>query len=142
MSKRSERQEYDLKELGERESQRARNKALSLGVEVEEAASGKVRPPKINVASKHDRQVDRRSYGEKYTIFEKPYVKPNPSIARGTARPPPDWGRKNNEELETIRKNLEPPKYVEQVKVEGARPPVDPKPLQLPAGDVSPSKFE
>jgi len=135
LQKRHERQDYDLKELGERESQRARNKALALGVEVEQAESGKVRPPKINVASKFDRQVDRRSWGDKREQYENPFVKPAPSIARGTARPPPEWGRKTNEELETLRKNLEPPKYIEQVKVEGARPPVEPKPLQLPASD-------
>lgn len=124
-----------------------------MGVEIEQAESGLVRPPKINVASKFDRQVDRRTYKEKYTQFEsvnisvctqiyillQPYVKPNPSIARGTARPPPEWGRKVNDELDQIRKNLGAPKYVEQVHIEGARAPVEPKPLQLPAGDVSAS---
>lgn len=112
LQKRHERQDYDLKELKERESQRARNKALALGVEIEQGETGLVRPPKINVASKFDRQVDRRSYGDKREQYEHPIVKPNPSIARGTARPPPEWGRKHNDELETIRKNLEPPKVI------------------------------
>ncbi|KAI6215194.1 hypothetical protein M3Y94_00356600 [Aphelenchoides besseyi] len=125
LEKRQKNQEYDLKELQERESQRARNKALALGLEVEEN-EGRTLPPKINVASKFDRQ--------KKTIEATPINKP-PSIARGTAKPPSDWGRKANEELEALRKNLEGFRYVEQVQVEGARPPVEPKPLQLPSGD-------
>lgn len=46
----------------------ARNKAIAAGVNPEEENS--TRPPKVIIASKHDRQVDRRSYKEKFTLFE------------------------------------------------------------------------
>uniref|UniRef100_A0A0R3S5W2 Troponin T n=1 Tax=Elaeophora elaphi TaxID=1147741 RepID=A0A0R3S5W2_9BILA len=70
LEKRHERQLYDLKELHEREKQVARHRAVQRGLDPNEAAASP-HPPKINVASKFDRQFDRRSYGDRRIIFEK-----------------------------------------------------------------------
>jgi len=134
MEKRRDRQEYDLKELNERQRQISRNKAMKKGLNPDEVTNSP-HPPKVPVASKYDRQIDRRSYHDRYTLFEAPPKAPKPKIHHGSARPPTEWGRKESEELENLRKNLEPPKYQEAVKIEGARAPMEPIPVSIEGGD-------
>ena len=66
------RQEYHLKELTERQKQINKNKALKLGLDLEDL-SGK-HPPKVRLASKYERRIDRRSFGEKTELFNGGYV--------------------------------------------------------------------
>merc|ERR1719348_2877212 len=68
MEERMKRQDYDLKELKERQKQQLRQKALKRGLEAE-ALTGK-HPPKIQTASKFERRTDRRTYDDKKKLFE------------------------------------------------------------------------
>jgi troponin T len=135
LEKRGERQEYDLKELNDRQRQQSRNKALAKGMDPDEATSS-VHPPKLPTASKYDRQIDRRSYGDRRVLFSSDKRSKQKALFHGSARPPNEWGRHESEELEQLRKNMEPPKYVEAVKVEGAKPPMNAIPVSIPAADA------
>lgn len=66
------RQEYHLKELTERQKQINKNKALKMGLDAEDL-SGK-HPPKVRLASKYERRIDRRTFGEKTELFDGGYV--------------------------------------------------------------------
>ncbi|GFY42979.1 troponin T, skeletal muscle [Trichonephila inaurata madagascariensis] len=66
------RQDYDLRELTERQKQINRQKALKKGIDPAEA-EGK-HPPKIQVASKYERRLDRRTFAIKKSWFEEPKI--------------------------------------------------------------------
>lgn len=68
LEERRKRQEYDLKELSERQKQINRSNALKKGLDPD-ALSGKY-PPMIQVASKYERRLDRRSFHDKKSLYE------------------------------------------------------------------------
>ncbi|CAJ0961070.1 unnamed protein product, partial [Mesorhabditis belari] len=67
LEKRHERQEYDLKELNERQRQEQRKLLNKKGTTDD---TGGRHPPKVQVASKYDRQIDRRNFKERRAMFE------------------------------------------------------------------------
>ncbi|PIO69184.1 hypothetical protein TELCIR_09004 [Teladorsagia circumcincta] len=67
LEKRHERQEYDLKELNERSRQVARNATGGKKGDVD--GDGRF-PPKVQVVSKYDRQIDRRNFKERRQVYE------------------------------------------------------------------------
>lgn len=87
------RQEYHLKELTERQKQINKNKALKMGLDLEDL-SGK-HPPKVRLASKYERRIDRRSFGEKTELFNGGYVQ---VVRKMTDE---EWAAKMNEFKET-----------------------------------------
>lgn len=66
------RQEYHLKELMERQKQINKNKSLKMGLDIEDMSSNV--PPKVRLASKYERKVDRRSFKEKTSLFDGGYI--------------------------------------------------------------------
>lgn len=128
-------QEYDLKELQDRQSQAARNAALKMGLDAEEAAKSK-HPPKVKVVAKFDRQIDRRGYGERKDLYEKGQMEKVYKVFHGSGRPPTQWGRRENEELENLRKTFEGFKYQEVEPLEGAKAPAPFIPAKLPEGEA------
>merc|ERR1712080_606583 len=62
-----ETENYDLKELKERQTQRLKHKALKMGMD-QEALTGK-HPSMVQVASKYDRRHDHRPFSERKALF-------------------------------------------------------------------------
>ncbi|KAK6750800.1 hypothetical protein RB195_002643 [Necator americanus] len=67
LEKRHERQEYDLKELNERSRQVARNAS---GKVTDSGDTNSRHPPKVQILSKYDRQIDRRNFKERRSMYE------------------------------------------------------------------------
>merc|ERR1712243_514898 len=61
-------QEYEFKELAERQKLQMRNKAIKKGLDPE-AFTGK-HPPTIRMFSKYERRTDTRSYGDRKKPYE------------------------------------------------------------------------
>merc|ERR1712114_14305 len=61
-------QDYELKELAERQKLQQRNKAIKNGLDPE-SFTGK-HPPVIRMFSKYERRTDTRSYGDRKKLYE------------------------------------------------------------------------
>merc|ERR1711962_710469 len=61
-------QDYELKELAERQKLQRRNKAIKKGLDPE-SFTGK-HPPVIRMFSKYERRTDTRSYGDRKKLYE------------------------------------------------------------------------
>merc|ERR1712233_73589 len=68
LEERTRRQDYDLKELKERQRQQNKQKAIKLGLDPE-ALTGKY-PPKIRMYSKYERRTDTRTYEDRRKLYE------------------------------------------------------------------------
>merc|ERR1712029_949150 len=68
LEERTRRQDYDLKELKERQRQQNKQKAIKLGLDPE-ALTGTY-PPKIRMYSKYERRTDTRTYDDRRKLYE------------------------------------------------------------------------
>lgn len=74
LEKRLQTQEYDLKELNERQRQINRQKLHLKGIDPN-AANSRF-PPKVAIFSKYDRQIDRRNFKERKSMYDKKHAHP------------------------------------------------------------------
>ncbi|XP_055342458.1 troponin T-like [Paramacrobiotus metropolitanus] len=65
---RAKRQDYDLKELNERQRQINSKKYAAQGLDPSACASRY--PPKVQLVSKYERRIDRRTFAEKKSLYE------------------------------------------------------------------------
>merc|ERR1712072_398112 len=61
-------QDYELKELKERQKLQMRNKAIKKGLDPEAFCGA--HPPRIHMFSKYERRTDTRTYGERKKLYE------------------------------------------------------------------------
>merc|ERR1712168_1341297 len=61
-------QEYEMKELKERQKLQMRNKAIKKGLDPEAFCGA--HPPRIHMSSKYERRTDTRTYGERKKLYE------------------------------------------------------------------------
>merc|ERR1719481_2327158 len=61
-------QDYELKELAERQKLQQRNKAIKKGLDPESFTGA--HPPKIRMFSKYERRTDTRTYGDRMKLYE------------------------------------------------------------------------
>merc|ERR1712025_1304364 len=61
-------QDYEFKELKERQKLQLRNKAFKKGLDPESFTGA--HPPKIHMFSKYERRTDTRSYGDRKKLYE------------------------------------------------------------------------
>ncbi|XP_050411346.1 troponin T isoform X2 [Patella vulgata] len=104
LEQRYKRQQYDLIELAERSRQMNKGKSKRSAVQVDESfdrLSDKYTsaPPKILLCSKYERLTDRRTFGERATLFEELCKEPPPPEIK-RVRPAGGGGDEEGEEGE------------------------------------------
>ncbi|OQV13896.1 putative Troponin T, skeletal muscle [Hypsibius exemplaris] len=88
LDERSKRQEYDLRELNERQRQINQKKYLAAGLEAENQRY----PPKVKIISKHERLTDRRTFSDKKGLFDGAKVEDKGEINKPVAKKRDDKG--------------------------------------------------
>merc|ERR1712080_410533 len=92
------RQDYDLKELKERQRQQNKQKAIKLGLDPE-ALTGKY-PPKIRMYSKYERRTDTRTYEDRRKLYEGGWEVVRAEILEKTWKEKmDDWGKRPKAKL-------------------------------------------